>query len=459
MAWALSDAEQTKLVEFLGADYTTWLKDKDPKTAQNALEYISQKISSSEGKTPKDHKWVDSGTFAMNLAAWAKTNLKATAQVASGTEYRAAEGYYLFLTDPSSLTGSTLATLPIWLPLGGSVTTIQEKVAPVSVTKQVKEGNAWKAYADAEINEGVDYRVQVHMPANYNGFATFSALIEDTLPAGMTLDKNSVKVFVGDEQGTNVTSSFVNQSTDAKLSVKCANTKAIKDVVADSTLTVTYRASLTDSTKFKVGGKGNASTATFTYSNDPQAATTSSVTSDPIELYTFQASLDKMDKVTKVELAGAEFVVKNQEGKYLSTANAWTADKNGAKKFVTNDQGAITGIVGLDAGTYTFEETKAPTDYSLPANNSINVTVGATYSADGMLTGLTCKVVSENATPDATKAADAATGMVNFDVVNDKELSLAVTGAAGVGLGGAAVLAIGLGWYLMRAHRKGNALD
>lgn len=45
------------------------------------------------------------------------------------------------------------------------------------------------------------------------------------------------------------------------------------------------------------------------------------------------------------------------------------------------------------------------------------------------------------------------TGVVSVVAQNDKNVTLAMTGAEGVGMAGAGVVALGLVWYAMRARR------
>ena len=447
--------------------YGTWLTengltDEDAETAQNALEFISAQIAGATDAGSHNPKWVDAGTFADDFAEWVTANLTLADTATEGQEFTGPEGYYLFVTTAGTLGGSDVATAPIWFPLGGSATTIDEKATPVTITKEVQEDSdsSWGEYADAELGQEVSYRITVTVPENYNAYDTFYAQVTDTLPTGMEVVADSVRVTVG---GADVTALFavVYPAADSKvLTVTCEDTKKVPQISAGSSIVVTYKAKLVslEGVEPVYGGAGNENEATYTFSNNPDSTSTGTI-DDTAKLFVYTASVDKFDKVTNQPLAGAEFVIKNQDGKFLAEDWTWTADgyADGAQKkaqvFTTNEDGAITGIKGLDEGVYTLIETKAPGGYTTPTGAAANITITITREfQDGksVLTGTASGALYKN----DSITADSTTGDVNVDVVNDKNISLAMTGAEGVGIGGAVVLAIGLGWYLVRTNRR-----
>lgn len=469
-------SKQAELVSFLDTDgaYATWLakegiatSEDSKKEPQNVLEYISSQIGQSQGiQGDQNLTWVNADSFAMSLANWVRANLQKVGTAASGQPFTGAEGYYLFLTTPGTLgaTGtSDVATSPIWIPLGGTVTQVDEKASPVTITKQVQEdsSDAWQSYADAAIGQKVPYKIEVTLPGNYNAYDTFYATITDTLPKGMTLSnsepgqKYGVKVTIDTVGGTDITSSFTVTYDDAakKLTVSCTDTTVISDLGASNKIVVWYEAELVEVTEGDItfGGAGNENTATFTFSNDPNSNTTGTTNKVEAKLYTYQVTVDKLDKATRQTLEGAEFIIQDENGNYLKDGK-WVSEKENAQTFTTDDEGTISGIKGLDAGAYTLIETKAPSGYELPANPNIPITITPTYDGDGTLTGLSATISGTIVEGDAA-TGEVSTGSINVDVVNDKTFSLAVTGAEGVGIGGAVVVAIGLGWYLVRRHR------
>lgn len=485
VAWdtGVTDEMQTELVAFLnGTDsaYNNWLKgntldgdDADvQKSAQNVLEYINEMVSKSDYTGDHDYAWVDEGTFADELAEWVTANLTEVGTATQGQAYENVEGYYLFVTTATTLEEGDVATAPIWFPLGGKATEIDEKAAPVTITKEVQEdskveeeGEGWQSFADAEIGQEVPYRITVTIPANYNNFESFYAQIEDSLPGGLEYVANSATVKVGD---VDVTTKFEIQYSDHKLTVTNADTKSadggVPELVAGGQIVLTYRAKLVNLTgaEIKYGSAGNVNTAYFRFSNDPDSATHGEIF-DTATLYVYTATVDKTDKVTEQPLEGAKFVIRNAEGKYLTTADGWTASESSAGNvavFTSNANGQLAdaegkvGIKGLDAGTYTLVEIEAPEGYVTPTGQAAEVTivVTPTYEGQGKLTGLSGSVSGSLAHGNtATGAID--TGNVDFGVVNDKNISLALTGAEGVGIGGAVVVTVGLGWYLVRRHR------
>ena len=488
VAWdtAITDEKQTDLVTFLNTypstnAYTNWLNDEgllgsDPavqKNAQNALEFISKQIDdsadTSTGSASHPHSWVDSGTFADEFAEWVMDNLQPVEDSAwSGTTFNGDEGYYLFVTDSDSLSAGDVATAPIWFPLGGSATSIEEKALPPTIKKEVQEDSAatdpdggWKSVADAEIGQEVPYRITVTTPGNYNTYDTFKMEITDTLPKGMTMSKDSVHVHLGSATGTEVTSSFaINYDDDTKvLTVSCNDTKsvdALNGLGAGGSVVITYTAKLMslEGVEITYGGTGNENTAVYRFSNNPDSKTEGEISSKA-KLYVYMVTVDKFDKATQQPLAGAQFVIRNAEGNYLKSGEWTGTSQQDATVFTTNAQGEISDIKGLDAGTYTLVEVKAPDNYATPSGTAAEttITITATYNADGSIDEFSGTATGLGALGTDADAPSGTTGTVNIDVQNDKTLSLAMTGAEGVGIGGAVVVAVGLGWYLVRRHR------
>lgn len=105
-----------------------------------------------------------------------------------------------------------------------------------------------------------------------------------------------------------------------------------------------------------------------------------------VNVYTFKFQLLKHDQNDKT-LAGAEFKVKSDKG-WLKTAptgkEGWTTtdDEKLAKVFTSDDHGMITGLDGLDAGTYTVKETKAPEGFQDLVLPTFSFTIKPKYNQD-----------------------------------------------------------------------------
>lgn len=488
---------------YMQATDTDTVKTAARENAKNALSFISEKISNSTSATVDGGTWVEDGTWAKNFAKWvADNNVGAAGTATQGQAFTADEGYYLFLTKASTLSGSDTATLPIWFPLGGASTAVNEKTAPVTLDKTVEEDSTstYGEVADAEIGQVVNYKIEVTVP-DISGYKTYKGMIEDSLSSGLTYVDDSATVTVtaaGATSGTTVTINPTKTtiSTGTKLTWSNDDWKALADGALKNggKITVTYQAKLNDSAA--IGNTGNPNEATFKYFRDPFSEQTgepdSETPEDTVVLFTFKLDLTKIDpnitddpKTTEVNeraLEGAVFTIKNADGKYYSyDASAtpkvsWvdTDDTSATSKtrFTTDASGTIANIKGLDAGTYTLTEVVAPTGYSLPNPATFEVTISRKYgdSADtsdpkkelnldddkaNSIIELSATVT--NAAYATAKSAsdlnDTTVGTVGVEIKNTK-VDLATTGGIGVGLGGVAVVAGGLVWYVARKRQE-----
>lgn len=195
-----------------------------------------------------------------------------------------------------------------------------------------------------------------------------------------------------------------------------------KNKYANQDLTITYQAVVKD---VKVGntvtvGDAEGDTDFGHGSTELYTAT--------INLLKYASDNDNSNLSDNKKLAGAEFIVykfveeAGTTKTYYAVANGnefvnWTTDKEEATHLTSNTEGKVS-LSGLGAGTYWFEEVKAPTGYSLNTA-PMSVTVETDTALDNIL----------ELTP------------INF--LNDKLASLPSTGGIGTTIftiGGCAIM-------------------
>lgn len=460
----------SKLNEF---GYSEWLNGKgltgsdDAAKAQNAFEFINEKIKDSDSQGSVDgKKVVTAESFAMQFALWIQQNnigAKTTANVTGSGDQAVAtltvdqEGYYLILSTATKAGEESVATAPIWVPLGGSISSIKEKASVPTVDKTITEGGADENGGSAQVGDEVSFKITATLPENYGAYDTFKMVLTDT-PTNLEIVQDSAVIKSGNKElaqdGTNVKVEYGSNGTFLTVTINDLKT-ADKDATKDTVVTVEYKAKLTEGAV--TTPEGNKNDVKYDFSNNPGSDGMGSTTDEPAYVYTYQLDLVKEDKGSETALAGAEFIIKNNaSGKYFNqTSGEWDIDDaENAKRnpLITKDDGSIE-VKGLAEGAYTLTEVKAPEGYETPAGDAANVklTVAPEYGSDGKQTGLTVK--AEGALVKDS-SADSSTGHLSVTAVNDKNIALAMTGAEGVGIAGAGVLAIGLAWYLVRNHRK-----
>ena len=206
---------------------------------------------------------------------------------------------------------------------------------------------------------------------------------------------------------------------------------------------VTYTATLNKDASVTIGSTGNENNAYLDYSNNPYVTGSYQTQESSDKVYTYAAEITKIKKgEPTTKLPGAEFnlsigsdvqyFVRISDGVYY-LANQ--GDSGATQTLVVDSQGKLT-IRGLDAGTYSLKETKAPDGYNL-ATEPISIVI-----TDDDLNGI---------------LDDGETGIYTTNFENSQGFQLPVTGGMGtVVFVATGIVVAGLGITLLMVVFKKN---
>lgn len=426
-------------------------------TAQDAADFIAAHIAGTNSTT------ILANTDFGNKLADAVDGIAGTA-VAAGTASTLDEGWWLLVTDGSSLGTGAAGTSPIFALINKDVpVSITEKVSVPTVQKEIKEDSTgeWGTIADSAVGQDVDYRLTGTVSGNIATFDTYSYKFNDLIDDGLTLDgTSSVRVTVDD---VDVTDQADIKLVGQRLTVSFDNLKALDGVTvdADTTVVVTYTAHLNDAVA--IGEPGNKNTVRIEYSNNPNHEGTGTTVEKTVKDFAFGFTIVKKDKVTDALLAGAKFTIKDSAGKYVQEDGSMGDEPF---EFTTDEYGEIS-VIGLDADTYTIEETATPTGYE-QIDTPITVTLVPEYDAEQIeLTSLSATFSGgegDGVDADGDGLVESGSGItyieygnVYLDITNDKQIVMPVTGLDGITftyVAGGATLAISLAGLALKGLRK-----
>ncbi len=308
------------------------------------------------------------------------TSTDATAKTTTVTFSDLDLGYYLV--------DSTLGTI-CSLDTTNPDVTMKEKNAEPTNEKQVEEdsNNTYGEKNDADIGQVVNFKSTITLPEGSE-----NVVFHDKMSAGLTLDKNSIKVYTDEAMTTALTlgteykqkiAGEAEAPTD-DCTFEVSFEKAYLDGIDDGddtvntarTLYVCYSATVNAGAV--IAGAGNENESKLSYGDETNTKTTPE---SKTTTYTWQFDVFKYTKNAadeKVALAGATFTLsKNADGsdpiKFVAetkdgvttyrVATAEEAD-TAVTEITTGDDGLIK-YVGLDADTYYLTETKAPDGYNV----------------------------------------------------------------------------------------------
>lgn len=356
-------------------------------------------------------------------------------------------GYYLVKDEDGTQTAADSYTSFI-LEVVKSVTAQPKGTVP-TVEKKVQEnakytandnnyGAGYNDVADYNIGDTVPFELIGTLPANYADYTKYNYVFTDTASAGLTINKDSVKVYV---DGTEITTGFTTALDGQKLTVTFADLKAITSVTANSKITVKYNATLNSSAE--IGLPGNPNEVYLTFSNNPNhtgTGNTGKTPTDKVIVFTYELDTTKVDGSDSTKkLANAEFeLYKTVSGTnyYAQVTDGkltgWTTDETKATT-LTSDANGLFKVAGLDDGTYYLKETKAPDGYNLlsaPVTLAITATTANGQNwTDGLAASALTKlqITSDKTTTDG----DTSTGIVSLNVANNSGSTLPTTGGIG----------------------------
>ena len=457
----------------------------DP-SAQNIADWLSDKNNvntSASTRLDKDHvlNKIAKAIIDNNIAP-------------IGTSFKAGEtfnatsnGYYLFVTDESSLGTPQNAkvntgTSPIFAVVGGTGVTVTEKTSIPTVDKQILDDTKkattddWKNVGDAWIGQVIDYKLTGTVATNIATYNKYQYVFQDHLSVGLDADLDSVVVTIGDvtiprvdagqpANGYTVdlkeTKDKSGNSTGNDLTISFDNLKAAAEAKGvtlneNSEVVVKYKATLTDKAEYTANG--NTNDVKLVYSNNPMTSDTGTSTSKRVTDHVFRLDVTKVEKDNEDQKLEATFQVKmTKEGGKELKDNRWLTQNGGitgkeeeAGKFKTSKGTDKIYIPGLVAGTYEITECNTPAGYNTLA--PFTITVDPTYDKDGTLTNLT--VTPSDSVMVTSAKADGAT--IPVTIRNKKGSNLPLTGLNGVTftwIAGGAVLCIGVA-HLIRSRKQ-----
>ena len=408
-------------VTYSGDNYSYTISDTD--TAFNTVKAYADVAANglnltAVADTGKYNVSSSAGFSAASFAQYLKTKADSlgtgTAFIEDGNTMKAsglALGYYFV-----SSTSGTVCELATAKDIQ-----IRDKNEVPQIEKSVDDNDG-----TVEIGQVLTYHITGKVPST-TGYTEFTYQVTDTMTEGLTFSKD-VKVTIG---GTDVTAAATITNSENGF-VASVNMMHYQDQI-DKPVVITYTATVNEKA---IQSDKETNTATLKYSNDPANKDSFKESSVKVEVFSFNIVINKYatgNENTKLE--GAKFVLKNNDGKYYkcdtaTKAVSWVDDKSAATEVSTDANGAAR-FDGLQAGTYSLEETVAPAGY-----NQLTKDITIVLDKNG------------SATIDGAASAPGADHSLTTGVANSTGTVLPETGGTGivifVALGALAVICSGV---------------
>lgn len=387
-------------------------------------------------------------------------------------------GYYVIIDElaEGSSNVNTAVSAYILQVVGNDPITLTAKAEKPTVDKQVYDNddsaaegdnNGWGESADHAINESFQFKLTATIPANadFAAYETYKVVFNDTMSKGVTFESiKSVKVAGNDtdiKDNTDVTSTATIGQAGGNWTLTIDDIlKYDNDLTDGATIEVIYNAHLNPdaiiSTESDEGVNTNNNKVSLSYSNNPNATgeneTLGTTTEDYVWVFTYDVKNTKYKNSVADgnELANAGFRLYDSTGT-TEIELIYDEDKSAYRPIGEGETGVemksaangVFNIIGLDAGTYTLQETTTPDGYN--KCEDITITIAATHKENANATSADLTLTETNG---------------DNDIVNKSGSELPSTGGIGTTLfylGGGCMVAVAGIFLITKKRMSKNA--
>ena len=210
----------------------------------------------------------------------------------------------------------------------------------------------------AQVGTDVEFTATITVQKGAEGY-----VFHDKMSDGLAYN-NDVKVYVGGTEVTASTTTFTVGSVDGDTITVTFKDSYIGSLADGTEIKFVYTATVT-SDALQDDPANNTAYLSFGDENGENHTPPQTV-----EVYNAKISVQKTDEDDK-PLAGADFVLKNSDGKYYKLENgtvAWKDTIEEADVHTSAADGSVPAFTGLANGSYTLMEIKAPDGYNKAAD-------------------------------------------------------------------------------------------